>query len=96
MSAPSAVALDQAGNVWIANAGYTSVAKVTIGGTVSIFAGGGLSLPQSISIDGQGNAWLANAGKGLLSEFANDGTVLSGTGFASAGGTPIAVGITPN
>ena len=96
LSGPSAVAVDQAGNVWIANAGYTSVAKVTIGGTVSIFAVGGLSLPQSVAIDGEGNAWLANGGNGLLSEFANDGTVLSGTGFASAGGTPIAVGITPN
>jgi len=94
MSTPSAVAIDQAGNVWVANA--ASVARVTAGGAVSSFTGGGLSLPQSIAIDGQGNAWLANAGNGMLSEFANDGTVLSGSGFASASGTPIAVGISPN
>ncbi len=94
MSTPSAVAIDQAGNVWVANA--ASVAKVTVGGSVSSFTGGGLSLPQSIAIDGQGNVWLTNAGNGMLSEFANNGTVLSGSGFASAGGTPIAVGISPN
>lgn len=94
MSAPSAVAIDQGGNVWVANA--SNVAKVTVGGAVSPFTGGGLSLPQSIAIDGQGNVWLTNAGNGLLSEFSNSGTVLSGTGFASAGGTPIGVGITPN
>ncbi|HZL25827.1 MAG TPA: hypothetical protein VFC39_04780 [Acidobacteriaceae bacterium] len=94
MSAPSAVAVDQGGNVWVANA--SNVAKVTGGGAVSTFTGGGLSLPQSIAIDGQGNVWLANAGNGLLSEFANDGTVLSGAGFASAGGMPIGVGISPN
>jgi streptogramin lyase len=88
------VAVDQAGNVWVANA--SSVAKVTVGGTVSSFTGGGLSLPQSIAIDGQGNVWLANTGNGLLSEFANNGAVLSGSGFASAGGTPIGVGISPN
>jgi len=96
MSAPSAVAVDQGGNVWVANAGNASVAKVAAGGAVSIFTGGGLSLPQSIAIDGQGNVWLANAGNGTLSEFTNSGTVLSGSGFATAGGTPIVVGITPN
>jgi streptogramin lyase len=94
MSAPSAVAVDQAGDVWVANAG--NVAKVTVGGAVSTFTGGGLSLPQSIAIDGQGNVWLANAGNGMLSEFSNSGGALSGTGFASAGGTPIGVGISPN
>jgi hypothetical protein len=94
MNAPAAVAVDQGGNVWVANA--SNVAKVTVGGAVSAFTGGGLSLPQSIAIDGQGNVWLANAGNGLLSEFSNGGTVLSGAGFASAGGTPIGVGISPN
>ncbi|HEY5328309.1 MAG TPA: hypothetical protein VIJ79_00350 [Acidobacteriaceae bacterium] len=96
MSAPSAVAVDQGGNVWVANAENASVAKVALGGGASTFTGGGLSLPRSIAIDGQGNVWAANGGNGLLSEFANDGTVLSGAGFASAGGTPIGVGISPN
>jgi hypothetical protein len=94
LSAPSAVAVDQAGDVWVANT--ASVAKVVPGGAVSMFMGGGLSLPSSIAIDGQGNVWLANAGNGMVSEFSNSGVVLSGSGFASAGGTPIAVAITPN
>jgi hypothetical protein len=96
LSTPSAVAIDQAGNVWVANSGNASVAKVTNVGAVSTFMGGGLSVPSSIAIDGQGNAWLTNVGNGMVSEFSNSGVALSGSGFPSAGGAPIAVAITPN
>jgi hypothetical protein len=95
LSGPSAVAIDQTGNAWVANAGNSSVAKVTAGGAVSTFTGGGLNVPESIAIDGQGNAWLANAGNNTVSEFSNSGTVLSGAGFATAGGMPIGVAFNP-
>jgi hypothetical protein len=95
LSAPSAVAIDQAGNAWIANAGNSTVAKVSTGGTISTYSGGGLNLPTTISIDGQGNVWLGNSGSGSVSEFSSSGTALSGSGYASASGTPVAVAMNP-
>jgi streptogramin lyase len=96
LNGPSAVAIDQSGNAWVANAGNSTVAMVTPGGAVSTFSGGGLNVPESIAVDGQSNIWLANFGNNSVSEFNSSGVPLSGSGFASAGGTPIAVVFNPN
>jgi hypothetical protein len=70
---PQGVAIDQRGNVWIANnygpesaPGQGSVV-VYPGGDPSkavTITGGGLNHPFAIQIDGQGRAWVTNAGPG--------------------------------
>ena len=96
LNAPSAIALDQAGTAWIANSGTSTLSAVNGSGTAfGPYTGGGLSTPRSVSVDGQGNIWLANSGNNSVSEFNGSGTALSGTGFATSGGTPIGIAINP-
>jgi hypothetical protein len=73
LSYPQGVAVDQKGNVWIANSYGPESAPdqgdvvVYPGGdpTKAItITGGGLNHPFSIQIDGRGNAWVTNAGLG--------------------------------
>jgi hypothetical protein len=66
---PFSVAIDAAGNAWIANYSGSFGNAVTelsgsTGDTLSGngFTGGGLSGPYSIAIDQTGNAWIANSG----------------------------------
>ena len=64
---PSAVAIDAAGDAWIANAGTSTVTELTSAAganvTGSPFSGGGLSTPSSIAIDSSSSVWLTNRGR---------------------------------
>jgi hypothetical protein len=87
---PRSLAIDAAGNVWIANFDGDTVSKFSgsTGAAISAangYTGGGLDYPRCIAIDAAGNAWLPNIGNNTLSEFSNSGTVLSGTGFTRGG-----------
>jgi len=70
---PQTVAVDQKGNVWIANnfgpetAPGEGNAVVYPGGDPAkaiTITGGGINHPFAVQIDGQGNAWVTNAGPG--------------------------------
>lgn len=62
LKASQGIAVDQRGNVWVANHGGDSVTLFPQGdpGRATSISGGGLSKPFSIAIDGQGNAWVDN------------------------------------
>jgi len=93
----SAIAIDSSGGAWIANAFTTSqnttssVSELSNNGSILSgnvgFTGGGLNQPNSIAIDPLGNVWLANNLSSNLVKFSNGGSALSGSGFASCGGT---------
>jgi hypothetical protein len=85
----SDLAIDAAGDVWIANYHGSSVVKLSNLGTVlsgaSGYAGGGISNPTSIAIDGSGNAWVADESNRVV-KLSSSGIILSGTSGYTGGG----------
>jgi streptogramin lyase len=84
------IAIDGAGNAWVANAAGNSATKISSAGAylsgTSGYTGGGLDNPLGIAIDVAGDAWVANSFSSTVTELSNNGTVLSGTGYIAAGG----------
>ena len=81
------LALDKAGNVWVANSGSSTVSAFTSTGTaISTTSGfsGGLSSPKAIAVDGLGGVWVTNSiGSYTLTPFTNAGAVI-GNGYLDA------------
>jgi streptogramin lyase len=94
---PKSVAIDAAGNAWVANALSAVVSKFSPSGVPASAAGfPGIGLHESfgIAIDVSGNAWVTNqqsvAGadnqhSGSVSEFSPSGVELSGYGYTAGG-----------
>jgi streptogramin lyase len=77
-----AIAVDKAGDVWIANKGGNSVSEVSPTGSylLSGFAGANLSAPTSLAIDPSGNVWVGSS---------------TGINKIVPGTTPVAANFTP-
>jgi len=84
--APQGVAVDGAGNVWVASSGGASINEIVNNYTynqpfdenrIGNYTGGGLNGPAYIAIDGAGNAWVSNHGGTSVSEFSGAGATLS-------------------
>jgi len=84
-------AIDNSGNVWLANGNTanSSVSEFTNLGaaaTGSPFTAGGVSTPVALAIDGGGNVWIANNGTASVSELSNTGAAISpANGYAPPG-----------
>ncbi len=81
------IAIDAAGNVWVANYSNNSISEFGPTGTPnsnSPFTGGGLSEPVYIAIDGSGNVWAANP-TSSISEFNSSGSPVTGSPFFGGG-----------
>lgn len=97
LSEPTGLAIDAAGNVWLANYNNAVSEFSPTGAALSPsggYTGGGLEESFGIAIDGSGNVWVCNeqspavfnSALGSITELASDGTVLSGaSGFAGGG-----------
>ena len=72
LSGPYGIAVDAAGNVWVANYGGSSLIEFNSSGTAisgyyyGYYVGG---LPYGIALDAAGNVWVANYGGNSISEF---------------------------
>jgi sugar lactone lactonase YvrE len=66
LNKPSAVAMDGAGNVYIADTFNNRIVKLPAGGGAQTTVGTGLSLPSGIAIDGAGDVIVAQVGAGSL------------------------------
>lgn len=82
LSAPSGVAVDSAGNVFIADSGNQRIRRVEAAtGLISTFAGTGasgfsgdggpatqarLTTPQGLAVDGEDNLWIADSGNNRI------------------------------
>ena len=68
---PAGIALDQAGNVWVADFSASAVFKLSPSGALlgQAVKTGGVETPDGIAVDGTGNIWLANYHGNTISEF---------------------------
>ena len=94
---PSALAIDQSGNVWVADY-YAAVTELSPQGSAlspaAGFTGGGLNECYGLTIDNSGNVWVTNeqssgsvnGGLGSLTELSASGQILSGAGGFTGGG----------
>ncbi len=105
LSQPAGVAVDSAGDAWIANdVSPGSVTEIAPDGNLLSpaggFTGGGLDGPIGVAVDGNDNVWVADWAQGsgkTVTELAADGTPVSSSGYSGGGILgPIAVAITPS
>jgi len=96
LSSPTALSLDAAGNVWVANYNDRVVKLAPDGSALSPpggYTGGRLHESFGLAIDAANHVWVANeespgvnSGSGTITELAADGTILSGASGYSGGG----------
>jgi streptogramin lyase len=86
LSQPQGIAIDAAGNIWVANLGSSTLSEFTrMGLAISSgtgYKGGGLKEPTAIAIDLTGNAWVANLEGTGESEFQGYVPVSPSGGYA--------------
>ena len=101
LSGPLGVAVDAAGNLYIADTGNEAVRKVSPGGTISTVAGtagtrgyagdGGparnalLDGPESVAMDAAGVLYIADTFNGRIRRVGTDGTISTAAGTGSTG-----------
>ena len=73
-TAPSGMAFDSTGHLYVANRDAGTISKVTPSGTVSTFATG-LSFPVGLAFDAIGRLYVANWGDSTIRRITADGTV---------------------
>ncbi len=98
---PSGVAVDGAGNVYVADSGNSTLRKVSPGGVVTTLAGtpgqsgsadgaGGAALfngPNGVAVDGAGNLYVADSGNSTIRLVTGGGRVMTLAGSAGQSGS---------
>jgi uncharacterized protein (TIGR03437 family) len=89
LSSPSGVAVDAAGNVYIADAGNYRIRKVSAGGIITTFAGDGtptqLSGQINLAVDAAGNVYVADTGNLRVLRISPSAVVTTVAGTGKAG-----------
>jgi hypothetical protein len=88
LNAPTALAVNSAGAIWVVNNGGNSITIFSNSGSVlsgSGYTRGGLSGPRFLAIDSSADVWITNANNSV-SEFNSSGSPIStSTGFTGSG-----------
>ncbi len=88
LNSPQGVAVDAAGNLYIADSRNAAIRKVSVSGTITTVSGVSLALPRGLASDAAGNLYVADYQGNKVSKIATDGTVttIAGTGTAGYSG----------
>jgi uncharacterized protein (TIGR03437 family) len=85
---PQGVALDRAGNLFVADTGLNRIRKISADGIVSTVAGNGtadLNTPCGVAVDGAANIFIADCGNSRIRKVAPDGTIATVAGNGRRG-----------
>ena len=100
LSAPGGIALDGAGNLYIADTGHHRIRKLSADGSVTTVAGTGvagfggdggsalqanLADPTGIAVDGDGNLYIADSGNHRVRKVDGQGLIGTVAGTGTAG-----------
>jgi sugar lactone lactonase YvrE len=100
LKSPGGVALDEAGNVYIADTGNSRIRKIALDGTISTIAGNGtpgfggdagpaaaaqLNAPAGIALDSAGALYIADSGNNRIRKIEPDGMIHTIAGNGMAG-----------
>jgi sugar lactone lactonase YvrE len=105
---PSAVAVDPAGNIYVADTGNMTIRKITpagvvttlaglagtIGATNGTSAGSRFNVPQGIALDGAGNCYVGDTGNSTIRKITPAGVVSTLAGSAGQSGSADGAGST--
>ena len=93
LKSPGDVAIDSAGNVWVADTGNDRIQKYNPKGEFLLQFGspgsgnGQLDAPSGIAIGGAGNVWVADTGNDRIQKFNGQGEFLAKFGSSGSGFT---------
>src|ERR1019366_6055424 len=91
LSGPRGVAVDGAGNVFIADLGNGRVVEVPAGGGAQTTVGSGLAQPWGAAVDGAGNVFIGDYGSNQVLEIPADGSAQTTVGSGLSGVDNVAV-----
>ena len=87
LATPYSVAIDAAGNAWIANEGGTKVTELSVTGTpLATPTAPNLFGAQGIAVDRTGNVWVANTAGNSVVKFTVSGGAVTATNSFTVGG----------
>ena len=103
---PKGVAVDSAGNVYVADTNNSVIRKITMGGVVTTLAGAARSdgsrdgtgsaaqfwYPQGVAVDNAGNVYVADTDNQTIRKITNSGVVTTLAGLAGVAGSVDGVG----
>ncbi len=100
LNTPAAVAVDDAGVVYVADHGNHRIRRITTDGKIVSIAGNGsgafrgdngpatsasLYFPQGMALDGEGNLYIADVSNNRVRKVSPDGTISTVAGLGTAG-----------
>src|ERR1700733_10281630 len=91
-SQPAGVAVDAAGNVYVADNRNNAIKKIPAGGGTPVAIGSGFAFPDGVAVDAAGNVYVADTGNGTIKMIPAGGgatVVIGGNVFSSPQGVAV-------